>query len=311
MPVLLENCDVPLRLRRFQYVDFTTVEFEEGIQKAKQLLETLMAQPSTPLVPVNPEPKPQKVPKKETTLAPELPNKNKPSQRRWVVSVAGIFLLAICFGVFATIFLLSNVIFPQTNQIQTQTSPVALTSNSSSPTSASPSSSQFALQSIFDNLRTDSWTTDFGKLTNPGAGGSGGGQGNGCLVWSEGVDGIANYYIAPSKYHGNWQVYSELRLDLWSSGGEYFDSEHEIHGDIYIVSGSATAHRLLPYRPPEQWETFVIPLVDDGQWIVGGGTTTLSDVLANVTDFQIRADYGTGDDTTGLDNVVLVPRLQE
>src|SRR5215216_523165 len=44
MPILLENCDVPLRLRRFQYVDFTNVEFNEGIKRAKRLLEILLTE---------------------------------------------------------------------------------------------------------------------------------------------------------------------------------------------------------------------------------------------------------------------------
>ena len=35
LPVLLENCEVPFRLRRFQYVDFTTKSFDEGVQPAR------------------------------------------------------------------------------------------------------------------------------------------------------------------------------------------------------------------------------------------------------------------------------------
>jgi hypothetical protein len=35
LPVLLENCQVPFRLRRFQYVDFTTKSFDEGVQSAR------------------------------------------------------------------------------------------------------------------------------------------------------------------------------------------------------------------------------------------------------------------------------------
>jgi len=49
LPVLLEDCDVPLRLRRFQYVDFTTKSFEEGFESAKELLKDLIEEASTPL----------------------------------------------------------------------------------------------------------------------------------------------------------------------------------------------------------------------------------------------------------------------
>jgi hypothetical protein len=41
LPILLENADVPLRLRRFQYVDFTTKNYEEGVESAKHLLKKL------------------------------------------------------------------------------------------------------------------------------------------------------------------------------------------------------------------------------------------------------------------------------
>jgi len=41
LPVLLEECDVPLSLRRFQYVDFTTRSFEESFDNVKELLGNL------------------------------------------------------------------------------------------------------------------------------------------------------------------------------------------------------------------------------------------------------------------------------
>jgi peptide/nickel transport system substrate-binding protein len=48
LPVLLENCDVPLRLRRFQYVDFTNKNFDDGVESAKELLRGLIAQTTIP-----------------------------------------------------------------------------------------------------------------------------------------------------------------------------------------------------------------------------------------------------------------------
>lgn len=42
MPVLLEECEIPLRLRRFQHVDFTHKSFNEGIDSAKELLSQLI-----------------------------------------------------------------------------------------------------------------------------------------------------------------------------------------------------------------------------------------------------------------------------
>ena len=48
LPVLLEKCNVPLRLRRFQYVDFTDKSFDEGVESAKELLRNLISQPTVP-----------------------------------------------------------------------------------------------------------------------------------------------------------------------------------------------------------------------------------------------------------------------
>ena len=48
LPVLLETATLPLRLRRFQYVDFTSKSFNEGIESARELLKTLIAQPTIP-----------------------------------------------------------------------------------------------------------------------------------------------------------------------------------------------------------------------------------------------------------------------
>jgi len=48
LPVLLENCEVPFRLRRFQYVDFTNKDFDDGVESAKQLLRGLITQTTIP-----------------------------------------------------------------------------------------------------------------------------------------------------------------------------------------------------------------------------------------------------------------------
>ncbi len=39
LPVLIENCKIPLRLRRFQFVDFTDDSYRESLAQIKQLLE--------------------------------------------------------------------------------------------------------------------------------------------------------------------------------------------------------------------------------------------------------------------------------
>jgi hypothetical protein len=48
LPLLLENAKLPFRLRRFQYVDFTKITYEDGVARAKQLLHNLMEEPTVP-----------------------------------------------------------------------------------------------------------------------------------------------------------------------------------------------------------------------------------------------------------------------
>ena len=47
LPVLLEECEIPLRLSRLQYVDFTQKSFNEGIKSAEELLSELMNKDET------------------------------------------------------------------------------------------------------------------------------------------------------------------------------------------------------------------------------------------------------------------------
>lgn len=48
LPVLLEDCEVPLRLRRFQYVDFTKMNYNEGVRYAQELLAEMIEEESAP-----------------------------------------------------------------------------------------------------------------------------------------------------------------------------------------------------------------------------------------------------------------------
>jgi hypothetical protein len=163
------------------------------------------------------------------------------------------------------------------------------------------------ITSSFDGADTAGWRVSPGKVTNPGEGGNSGGENDGHLEVKAPGDNRTSYYIAPPNFYGDWTAYSELSVDLWSHGGPDYTSGHGARGDIYLANGNMTAQRLLPYGPPENWETFVVPLTDDEQWTFGGGATSLADVLRNVTDFEIRAEYrrGAERDSSGLDNVGL------
>jgi hypothetical protein len=72
LPVLLENANLPFRLKRFQYVDFTGKNYEEGIEAAKQLLRNLLNEPTAPNVPAPPN--------KQVQFTPNIPS--HPVKRR-------------------------------------------------------------------------------------------------------------------------------------------------------------------------------------------------------------------------------------
>ena len=134
LPVLLEECAVPLRLRRFQYVDFTKMEFGEGVKRAKQLLETLINNRATPVVKVNPDLEVQKIPKRETAPAPSLPVPNKPVRRQWIGRGAGILALAGCVAALGIIILFRDFIFPPGISPQSPTTAVATLTERATPT---------------------------------------------------------------------------------------------------------------------------------------------------------------------------------
>ncbi len=160
--------------------------------------------------------------------------------------------------------------------------------------------------SEFNGGSTDGWTAYGTTIANPGYGGKSGGASDGCLIVTKDKPGVTGYFIAPAAFHGDWRGASELHVDLKSSGGGYFTSGYGMQGDIALYNGKKCAWRILPKRPSSSWDRFSIPLSDDGMWNFKGGATNLKDVTANVTDFRIRAEYGTSKDDCALDNVKLI-----
>lgn len=158
--------------------------------------------------------------------------------------------------------------------------------------------------SYFSGSDLDGWSMYLGTPVNPGSGGSDGSD-DGYLQANPSADSQTSYYVAPDKFHGDWRNVVELRLMLWSSGGTYFTSGYAMYGDIFLANGGQTAQLLLPRRPAPSWDSFTVLFNDTENWVLGGGASSLDAVLSNVTDFQIRAEYGVGADSSGLDSVEL------
>jgi hypothetical protein len=104
LPVLLEDCDVPLRLRRFQYVDFTTKSFDEGFESAKGLLSDLIEEVSvplptkTPVVEVPGGSRPEAVKAKPVSTATSQKKTVSPGLMIGIVAVAILVIAGIGIG---------------------------------------------------------------------------------------------------------------------------------------------------------------------------------------------------------------------
>ncbi len=94
LPVLLKECTVPLRLRRFQYVDFTKTEFNEGIKRAEQLLNTLIKE-SAPPIPANITPKTENIPLTAKTTVPSVPVQGDSPPRTLISNRTRTFALTV------------------------------------------------------------------------------------------------------------------------------------------------------------------------------------------------------------------------
>jgi Invasin, domain 3 len=185
-----------------------------------------------------------------------------------------------------------------------KTSPIPETLTSTTP---SLLDQQPVISSYFNGADKEGWGINAGIIQNPGSLGSGGGTGNGYIWTDSPADGITSYYIAPTKFLGDWRNLAELKFVTWSTGGTWYTSGFGAYGDVYLANGSKTAYFMLPRRPATAWDSFSVLLDNPANWVLGGGAASLAEVLSHVTSFQIRAEYGVGADQSGLDSVELFP----
>lgn len=114
------------------------------------------------------------------------------------------------------------------------------------------------------------------------------------------------YFRAPAKFRGNFSASygTELTFDLrQSASGEDFSLN-----DIYLRGGGYTL-TLQTDPPGVAWTAYSIPLVETGGWQLNNRAPTRAEmlnVLADLTDLQIRGEFQFGADEGALDNVVLM-----
>jgi hypothetical protein len=116
------------------------------------------------------------------------------------------------------------------------------------------------------------------------------------------------YWSAPDKFLGDLSSSygKKLKFSLkQSSVNDQFDD-----ADIILKGAEMTLVYDTPNNPGTDWTDYVIVLTEEG-WhynTTDGDAVTKEDfqkVLKNVTNLYIRGEFVNGDDTDGLDEVVL------
>lgn len=180
----------------------------------------------------------------------------------------------------------------------------ALSSPPATATAAATPKPAAARRIGFAQGGTGGWTGDHATLSNPGAGAP---DGRGFLSAYTPGDGVTGYVIAPAELLGDWRGHSGLQVTLVTGEGRQVDPyDFGGRGDVYLANGAMTASRPWDRQVGAAWQTETVRFDDAAGWRLGGGARQLSDVLANVTEFQLRAEFLEGDAEAGIHEVVLL-----
>ncbi|HSL31756.1 MAG TPA: TIR domain-containing protein [Anaerolineales bacterium] len=191
LPVLLEECDIPLRLRRFQYVDFTSMNYDQGVSTAKELLSKLMKEqslPSTkraavskerPTRPILREAVQAEVDRRQAFSAEPEPVPHKSPSKRPAAMYAGFAILALLVLAGGALFLRNGVSSPSptlTSEPTREFTPTVIAAATAISITHSPEPKQSAVQE-FNGDKLASWTffrksgredSEFSRVPNDG-----------------------------------------------------------------------------------------------------------------------------------------------
>ncbi len=141
-----------------------------------------------------------------------------------------------------------------------------------------------------------------------------GGQTGGYAWVEDSATGGVMYFSAPAAFLGDQSAaYGfALTFDLlqrYTGGANQFADE-----DVLLTGGGLTLAFDTAYNPTNNvWTSYSVLLSETAGWRVGsltGATATqaqMQTVLGNLTNLSIRAEYQTGGDTDGIDNVQMIP----
>ncbi len=145
------------------------------------------------------------------------------------------------------------------------------------------------------NYNPNEWRIDKGTYTINGQ----------TIYASPHIDGQTSYFISPTSFHGNWVGLKWIRFELKSSGGSYYlPQSRGADGDVVLRNGNMKATYQFDRNHNGPFARYDVPIMST-RWRLSGGARTLNDVLRNVTEFKIRAEFGIGEDYTTIRNIHL------
>ena len=130
-----------------------------------------------------------------------------------------------------------------------------------------------------------------------------GGNSGGALITDD--EAPWQFFAAPSKFLGDVSSATRLSFDTFSS-----DNDGLAYPAVVLVSGTTALYRLGDPPGPD-WTSTEILFSGSAwslDWNPGGATVTdaqVQNVLSNLDGLYIEADWFSGNETTGLDNVRL------
>ncbi len=135
---------------------------------------------------------------------------------------------------------------------------------------------------------------------------SSGGNPDGYALFDDDPSPTTGYLAAPATYLGDWSGLDgegSIQYDHRNISGD--PNRTGLHGVIIEGPGGRAQFTGTGEPPtvPSPWARVVVPLVESSWHVVSG---TWHALLADVTEFRIRIELITGDDSSGMDNIRLV-----
>jgi Ca2+-binding RTX toxin-like protein len=161
------------------------------------------------------------------------------------------------------------------------------------------------LISTFD-ADADGWSIE-GDATNSGWQATGGNPG-GYFHWVDAATGEDAYFLAPSRFLGDQSIFygGILAYDIEDTASEYGGVP-----DVELTGGGLTLVYVAG-QAGQTWTHFSVELTASAGWKVGslsgaGATEAqMQQVLGQLGEIAIRAEYHSGSEEGGLDNVALI-----